>query len=50
MAKSWSYTWLNSGLTTKVRGFSEIWPWKFPLLQWAREVCLRIPEHAGVVK
>ena len=28
---------------------SEIWPWEFSLLHLKREVCLRIPEYAGVV-
>ena len=31
------------------RVVSEIWPWEFSLLHLKREVCLRIPEYAGVV-
>ena len=31
------------------RVVSEIWPWEFLLLHLKREVCLRIPEYAGVV-
>ena len=31
------------------RVVSEIWPWEFSLLQLKREICLRIPEYAGVV-
>ena len=31
------------------RVVSEIWPLKFSLLYLKREVCLRIPEYAGVV-
>ena len=31
------------------RVVSEIWPWEFSLLHLKREICLRIPEYAGVV-
>ena len=28
---------------------SKIWPWEFSLMHLKKEVCLRIPEYAGVV-
>ena len=28
---------------------SDIWPWEVSLLHLKREVCLRIPEYAGVL-
>ena len=31
------------------RVVSEIWPWEFSLFHLKREVCLRIPEYAGMV-
>ena len=32
------------------RVVSEIWPWASSMLHLKREVCLRIPEYAGVVR